>query len=117
MRVILLLAGCLCSSALCAAEAAPSQRPDPVRLWGEIEAFARQDSLAAPPPGAVDCVGSSSLRMWHGRLRQDLAPAEFTYDGSHLIPQQQYDPALLELALAHGNWSALAYEDKLYRLP
>jgi phosphoglycerol transferase MdoB-like AlkP superfamily enzyme len=50
-------------------------------------------------------------------LRHDLPPAEFTYDGAHLIPQSDCNADLLELALAHGNWSALAYEDKLYRLP
>jgi len=50
-------------------------------------------------------------------LRQDLPPAEFTYDGSHLLEGGPCDPDLLERALAHANWSSLAYEDKLFRLP
>jgi phosphoglycerol transferase MdoB-like AlkP superfamily enzyme len=50
-------------------------------------------------------------------LRPDLPPEAFVYDGEHLIPKATSSPKLLELALAHANWSPLAYEEKLYRLP
>jgi phosphoglycerol transferase MdoB-like AlkP superfamily enzyme len=50
-------------------------------------------------------------------MRQDLSPEEFRYDGTDLIAVSQRDPALAERALAHANWSSMAYEEKLYRLP
>jgi hypothetical protein len=48
--------------------------PDPERLAPEIRAFARADSALPPPAGAIVCVGSSSIRMWHPTLAHDLAP-------------------------------------------
>jgi hypothetical protein len=50
-------------------------------------------------------------------LRKDLAPEEFTYDGLNLLPNTDHHPALVELGLAHANWSSIAYEEELYRLP
>jgi hypothetical protein len=50
-------------------------------------------------------------------MRKDLEPAEFTYDGTDLLPKDRFDPALARIGLAHANWSSLAYEQKLYRLP
>ena len=48
--------------------------PDPARFEAEIQAFERQDSEHFPAPGGVVCIGSSSMRMWHERLAQDLSP-------------------------------------------
>jgi phosphoglycerol transferase MdoB-like AlkP superfamily enzyme len=50
-------------------------------------------------------------------MRKDLPPEEFTYDGTNLVPNAVFDPELAELGLAHANWSSMAYEEKLYRLP
>ena len=66
--------------AVAAALAAPSawsafgRWPDPARLAGEIAAFARADSVAPPPAGAIVFAGSSSIRIWHPRLAADFAP-------------------------------------------
>jgi len=49
-------------------------------------------------------------------MRKDLAPQEFRYDGTDLVAVP-VEPGLAELALAHANWSSMAYEEKLYRLP
>lgn len=35
------------------------------RLWDEIKAFKKQDSLQPPPKNAILFVGSSSFRLWH----------------------------------------------------
>jgi phosphoglycerol transferase MdoB-like AlkP superfamily enzyme len=50
-------------------------------------------------------------------LRKDLAPEQFTYDGAHLTPSAGLDPDLLRVSQAHANWSSMAYEERLYRLP
>lgn len=50
-------------------------------------------------------------------LRKDIAPESFRYDGRHLIPLGEVDPALVELALAHASWSSIAYQRGLFRLP
>ena len=48
--------------------------PDPQRFEEYILSIEQQDSIAPPPPGAVVCTGSSSMRMWQGTIREDLAP-------------------------------------------
>jgi lysophospholipase L1-like esterase len=47
---------------------------DPARFEKAVEAFESQDRRAPPPEGAVLCLGSSSIRMWHPTIKQDLAP-------------------------------------------
>lgn len=46
----------------------------PGRFENAIKKFEQADAKAMPPEGAVLCVGSSSIRMWHGKLAEDLAP-------------------------------------------
>jgi lysophospholipase L1-like esterase len=48
--------------------------PDPERLESEVLAFEESDRSAPPPSGAVLCLGSSSMRMWHEHLASDLSP-------------------------------------------
>jgi len=48
--------------------------PDPPRFEGAIKKFEAADAESMPPKGAVVVAGSSSVRMWHGRLAEDLAP-------------------------------------------
>lgn len=46
----------------------------PDRFENAIKAFEKADAENMPPKGAVLCVGSSSIRMWHDDLAKDLAP-------------------------------------------
>lgn len=46
----------------------------PGRFENAIETFERADAINMPPENAVLCVGSSSIRKWHGKLAADLAP-------------------------------------------
>ena len=66
----------LVSVAPCAAaqEDSPPPYPDPLRFKDAIEAFETQDRADPPPPGAVLCIGSSSMRFWHDTLADDLQP-------------------------------------------
>lgn len=47
---------------------------DSARWQGDIDRFRAQDAEHPQPAGAVVCVGSSSIRMWHGQIADDLAP-------------------------------------------
>ena len=47
---------------------------DPDKFEQAIRNFEEADTKSMPPQGAVLCVGSSSIRKWHGELAQDLAP-------------------------------------------
>jgi lysophospholipase L1-like esterase len=58
-----------------AEKAAPSW-PDPERFRDAIAKFEQADAEAMPPSNAVVCIGSSSMRGWHGTIREDLAPLE-----------------------------------------
>ena len=46
----------------------------PAKYEKAIRAFERKDKDSPPPAGAVVCIGSSSMRMWHDRIREDLSP-------------------------------------------
>ena len=48
--------------------------PDPARFEEQIASFEQADRQSFPPAGAVLCIGSSSMRGWHGTIREDLAP-------------------------------------------
>jgi phosphoglycerol transferase MdoB-like AlkP superfamily enzyme len=50
-------------------------------------------------------------------LRKNLPPAQLIYDGAHLVDSATTDEALVHKALAHANWSSLAYDRQLFRLP
>jgi lysophospholipase L1-like esterase len=47
---------------------------DPARFENAIQKFEQADAKQMPPENAVLCVGSSSIRMWHTALSEDLAP-------------------------------------------
>lgn len=40
----------------------------------EIQNFESADQKQFPPPGAIVCIGSSSMRGWHSTMVEDLAP-------------------------------------------
>ena len=46
----------------------------PGRFEKEISAFEVADRKAFPPTGAIVCLGSSSMRMWHPTIKEDLSP-------------------------------------------
>ncbi|MCM8543114.1 MAG: GDSL-type esterase/lipase family protein [Lentisphaeraceae bacterium] len=46
----------------------------PERFEKTIQQFEAADSKKMPPQGAVVVTGSSSVRMWHKRIKNDLAP-------------------------------------------
>jgi phosphoglycerol transferase MdoB-like AlkP superfamily enzyme len=50
-------------------------------------------------------------------LRKDLPIEQFTYRDQQLLPDDHTDPDLQRRALAHANWTSMAYEQSLYRLP
>lgn len=46
----------------------------PERFESSIKKFEAVDAKKMPPEGAVVVTGSSSVRMWHKRIKKDLAP-------------------------------------------
>jgi lysophospholipase L1-like esterase len=46
--------------------------PDPARFASAIAEFQAADASNPPPKGAIVCTGSSSMRMWHPRIKDDL---------------------------------------------
>jgi lysophospholipase L1-like esterase len=46
----------------------------PERFEKDIQLFEDADKKQFPPSGAIVCIGSSSLRGWHGAILDDLAP-------------------------------------------
>jgi hypothetical protein len=50
-------------------------------------------------------------------LQKDLEPLQIPYRDGRFGNRVQVDHKLLEKALAHANWSSMAYEKSLYRLP
>ncbi len=47
---------------------------DPTRFEEYVRYIEQRDSISMPPAGEVVCTGSSSMRMWQGTIREDLAP-------------------------------------------
>jgi len=84
--------------------------PDPERLAPEIRAFARADSALPPPAGAVVCVGSSSIRMWHPTLARDLAPLTVVPRGFGGSTMEDLERYLEPLVLAVRPRAVLLYE-------
>ncbi len=54
--------------------------PDPARFEKDIQAFETEDKTSPPPPGAIVCTGSSSMRMWRS-IHEDLAPLTIIHRG------------------------------------
>ncbi len=69
-----LLIGIACASAIWAQDPMRKSFGDPARFEKTISAFEAADKLAPPPKGAILCTGSSSMRGWHHRIADDLAP-------------------------------------------
>ena len=48
--------------------------PGPERFEKEIQRFEAEDRKTPPPQDAIVCVGSSSMRGWHEKIKNDLSP-------------------------------------------
>ncbi len=57
-----------------AQETGKENYPDPKRFEKAIEQFESGDRQNPPSQGAIVCIGSSSMRGWHGTIEGDLAP-------------------------------------------
>ena len=97
--------------ALFAANAAhAAEYPDPERFRGAIDAFLATDAESMPARGAVVATGSSSMRGWHGRIADDLAPLTIIprgFGGSNMHDVRHF---LDELVLRHEPRAILLYE-------
>ena len=90
--------------------AAHAEYPDPERYRGVIDAFLAADAASAPPAGAIVATGSSSMRGWHGRIAEDLAPLTIIargFGGSNMNDVRYF---LDDLVLRHRPRAVLLYE-------
>ena len=90
--------------------ATSAEYPDPERFRGAIDAFLAADAESAPPQGAVVATGSSSMRGWHARIAEDLAPLTIIprgFGGSNMRDVRHF---LDELVLRHEPRAVLLYE-------
>ena len=89
---------------------AAADYPDPERFRPAIDAFLAADAESPPPHGAVVATGSSSMRGWHDRIAEDLAPLTIIprgFGGSNMKDVRHF---LDELVLRHRPRAVLLYE-------
>ena len=96
---------------LVAASPVPAaEYPDPERYRAAIDAFAAEAAEAPPPAGAIVATGSSSMRGWHGRIAEDLAPLAIVprgFGGSNMADVAYF---VEELVLRYKPRAVLLYE-------
>ena len=95
---------------LAASAAQAAEYPDPERFRGAIDAFQAAEAESKPARGAVVATGSSSMRGWHGRIADDLAPLTIIprgFGGSNMHDVRHF---LDELVLRHEPRAVLLYE-------
>ena len=88
--------------------AVAAEYPDPERYRAAIDAFAAVEET--PPAGAIVATGSSSMRGWHGRIAEDLAPLTIVrrgFGGSNMADVSHF---VGELVLRHKPRAVLLYE-------
>ena len=88
--------------------AVAAEYPDPERYRAAIDAFAAAEET--PPAGAIVATGSSSMRGWHGRIAEDLAPLTIVrrgFGGSNMADVSHF---VGELVLRHKPRAVLLYE-------
>jgi beta-glucanase (GH16 family)/lysophospholipase L1-like esterase len=84
--------------------------PDPQRFEKAIQAFESQDKKTPPPTNAVVCVGSSSMRGWHGTIHEDLSPVPVIprgFGGSNMKDALHYAERIV---LAYKPRAVVVYE-------
>ena len=95
---------------LAALAMAAAEYPDPERYREAIGAFLAAESETPPPKGAVVATGSSSMRGWHRRIAQDLAPLTVIprgFGGSNMADVVHF---VDDLVLRHQPRAVLLYE-------
>lgn len=96
---------------LIAASPVPAaEYPDPERYRAAIDAFAAEAVEAPPPAGAIVATGSSSMRGWHGRIAEDLAPLDIVprgFGGSNMADVAYF---VEELVVRYKPRAVLLYE-------
>ncbi len=83
---------------------------DPRRFESAIEAFERQDAANRPEPGSVLFVGSSTIRMWHATVEQDMEPLRVVargFGGSNMNDALHYADRII---LAYRPRAVVLYE-------
>ena len=75
----------------------------------EIKAFESQDASFPPPPGAVEIVGSSTIRLW-GSVRNDLAPLDVIPRGFGGSSADDLDYYLDRIVLKYAPRAVAIYE-------
>ncbi|WP_309006618.1 GDSL-type esterase/lipase family protein [Pelagicoccus sp. SDUM812005] len=84
--------------------------PDPLRYADEIARFEAERAEGVHAEGAIVCVGSSSMRMWHKRMAEDLSPLTVIprgFGGSHYSDVNYFFD---ELVGAYRPRAVLVYE-------
>lgn len=93
MRPILSVIFCLSACIAFAQNADPPDYFDPARFEADIRAFEKADSVSEYPVHPVIFYGSSSIRMWHDSLANDMAPLPVIgrgFGGSTMIDALKY---------------------------
>ncbi|CAI8312598.1 MAG: Uncharacterised protein [Opitutia bacterium UBA7350] len=75
-----------------------AMQPDPDRFAKAIANFQAADITNPPPAGGIVCIGSSSMRMWHPRMQDDLVGLTVVprgFGGSHYTDVIHYVEALV----------------------
>ena len=86
---------------------AAAEYPDPERFRAAIDAFNAEVDV---PRGDVVATGSSSMRGWHGRIEEDLAPLTIVprgFGGSNMYDVRYF---LDDLVLKHKPRAVMIYE-------
>lgn len=100
------------TSRLCFAQETEEKRnyPDPARFEEQIRAFELADEKEMPSTKAIVCIGSSSIRGWHGEIYDDLAPLSIVprgFGGSTMNDALHYAERIV---LAYRPRAILLYE-------
>jgi lysophospholipase L1-like esterase len=113
LRAVFTLLLTLASSSLSGvngADVALASNPNPARFAAAIASFQAADTAIPPPTGGIVCIGSSSMRMWHSRIYEDLPGLTLLprgFGGSHYSDVIYYVEALI---LKYQPRAVLLYE-------
>ena len=82
----------------------------PERFKSDIDSFIKEDGASPPQSNKVLCIGSSSMRMWHPEISNDLKPLSLIktgFGGSTMKDVLYYTK---EIVLAYKPRAILIYE-------
>jgi lysophospholipase L1-like esterase len=84
--------------------------PDPERWAEDMRAFREADASEPPPQGAIVFVGSSSIRMWHETLAEDMMSLTVVPRGFGGSTMEDVRYHLETLVLRHRPRAVVLYE-------